>query len=133
QYPPLQERGDPVHARRLITPQPKDPLQAQCAGTILLARDIPHRTKPHHQRLARVLENRTRRGRSLMPASAALEQGGTHQHSLGSLALRTSKTLRPTDADQVRSTPFLGRITLLELLNSSRVVLHDQNLQVVVG
>jgi hypothetical protein len=50
------------------------------------------------------------------PAGAALEQGGTHQHCLGSLALLASKTLRPADADQVRSTPILGRKTLLEFL-----------------
>src|SRR5205823_1553442 len=118
---------------RLKPTQPEDPLQAQCAGTVLLAGHIPHRTKPHHQRLPRVLENRTRRSRSLAPAIAALEQSGTHQDSLGSLALRTSKTLRPAEADQVRSTRFLRRKALLELLDSSRVVLHDPNLYVGVS
>jgi hypothetical protein len=48
------------------------------------------------------------------PAGAALEQGDTHQHSLGSLGTAGIETLRPADADQVRSAPILGRKTLLE-------------------
>src|ERR1035441_8155516 len=110
----------------LITPQSEDPLQAQRAGTVLLAGHIPHGTKPHHQRLPRVLENRARRGRGLVPATAALKQGGTDQDSLGSLALRTAKPLRPPEADQVRSTRLLRRKALLKLLDSSRIVFHDQ-------
>src|ERR1022692_720330 len=56
----------------LIAPQSEDPLQPQGTGAILLRCHPVHGTKPIHQRLARVLENRTRRYRGLMAALAAL-------------------------------------------------------------
>jgi hypothetical protein len=36
--------------RRLVTPQPKSPLEAKGTHAVLLAGDVPHRSKPHRQR-----------------------------------------------------------------------------------
>jgi hypothetical protein len=53
-------------------------LQAQGAGTVLLAGHKPHRPKPDGEGLPRLLEHGASRHRRLTVASRTLEQGGTH-------------------------------------------------------
>ena len=50
----------------IYTLQPGTPL------TVLLAGNVPHGSKPHHQWLVCILKNRTSRGRCLTTAIAAL-------------------------------------------------------------
>src|SRR5260370_19420789 len=101
---------------RLITTQPEHSLQAQCTGSVLLARHVPHCPEPHLQRLPRILENGSRRGRSLVIALAALPQGGTYRPRLAVTAAGTSKTFRPTQLEQVLPTRFFRREPRLEHL-----------------
>src|ERR1035441_5181169 len=110
---------------RLITTQPKDSLQAQCAGSVLLARHVPHGPEPHLQRLPRILENGPRRCRSLMTAPAALPQGGTYHPRLAVAATGTPKTLRPAQLEKVLPTHLLGREPRLEILYRPWIVLHS--------
>ena len=111
--------------RRLITGQAQHALQPQGAGPVLLTGHIPHRAEPHDQRLPSVLENGARSSRGLTPAAAALKQGGTNQNRLGPLTLRAPKSVRPSQAYQVGPTAFFRREATLELLNSTRIVLHS--------
>src|ERR1700676_763572 len=94
---------------RLITTQPKHSLQAQRAGSVLLAHHVPHGPEPHPQGLPRILENGSRRGRSLVIALAALPQGGTHPPRLAVATAGTPKTFRPTQLEQVLPTRLLRR------------------------
>src|SRR5665213_1580903 len=57
--------------RRLIAPQPEDPLQAQRGNALLLVHDIPDRREPAHQRRASPGEDRPGRDRALRPANPA--------------------------------------------------------------
>jgi hypothetical protein len=90
-------------------------------------------TSPRHQRLACVLKNRARCRRSLTPASAALELGGTNYDGLRTFAMRASKTIWPSELHQVGPAALFGRKTILKLLDCPRIVIHTRNLQVVVG
>src|SRR6266496_38983 len=109
---------------RLVTTQTKHSLQAQRAGSVLLARHVPHGPEPHPQRLPRILKYGSRRCRSLTIALAALPQGGTHRPCPVALATRAPKTLRPSQLSHVLSTPLLRREPRLELLYRPRIVLH---------
>src|ERR1035437_9171873 len=101
---------------RLITTQPKDSLQAQCACAVLLARHVPHGPEPHLQRLPRILENGSRRCRGLMTAPAALPQGGTYRPRPAVAAAGAPETFRPAQLDHILSTRLLGREPRLEIL-----------------
>jgi hypothetical protein len=85
------------------------PAATQRAGPIFLARHIPHRPEPRHQRLPGVLDNGTRGGRDLTSAAAALEQSVTDHNRLPPLTARTSKSAGPSQADQVGPTVFFRR------------------------
>src|SRR5439155_26697874 len=101
---------------RLITTQPKHSLQAQRAGSVLLARHVPHGPEPHLQRLPRILEHGSRRGRSLVIAPAALPQRGTYRPRLAMATTGAPKTLRPAQLEHVLPARLLGRESRLELL-----------------
>src|SRR5229473_4438834 len=109
---------------RLITTHPEHSLQAQRAGSVLLARHVPHCPEPHLQRLPRILENGSRSGRSLVIALAALPQGGTYRPRLAVPAAGTPKTFRPTQLQQILPTRLLRREPRLELLYRPRIVVH---------
>ena len=53
-----------------VAAQTQRPLHSYRADSILLTRHIPHGSKPQAQRLARVLKNRPRCDRGLMPTAA---------------------------------------------------------------
>src|SRR6266478_6209673 len=109
---------------RLITTQPKHSLQAQRAGSVLLAGHLPHCPEPHLQWLPRILENGSCRGRGLVIALAALPQRDTYRPRLAVAAAGTPKTFRPTQLEQVLPTRLLRREPRLELLYRPRIVLH---------
>src|SRR5438105_3002615 len=110
---------------RLITTQPQHSLQAQRAGSVLLARHIPHGAKPHLQWLPRVLEHGPRSDRSLVIAPAALPQTGTYRPRLAVAATGTPKTFRPTHLGHISTTRLLRREPHLELLYCPRILLHE--------
>src|SRR5450755_562232 len=94
---------------RLITTQPKHPLQAQRAGPVLLARHVPHGPEPHLQRFPRVLKHGSRSDRGLVITPAALPQRGTCCPSPAMTTAGAPKTLRPAQLENVRPIRLLGR------------------------
>src|SRR5262245_39986021 len=119
--------------RRFLARQSEHSLQPQRARAVLLARYVPHRTEPHHERLAGVLENGARSRRRLASATAALEQRVTHHHRLRAIALRAAEAIRPSQVHEVSPAVLCGAESPLELANSTRIVFHTENLYVVAS
>ena len=85
----------------------------------------PHGPKPGAQRQARVLENRTRRHRSLIIALPTPQQAPPAGPSSPPSTAGTHKTLWPAQLHQILATRLLSGKTPLKLLQRPRVVLHS--------
>ena len=109
----------------LVAAQAQDPLQSQGADAIFLTGDMPHGPKPSGQGQVRVLEDRARCHRGLVPTVATEPQATPHGPSLSSAARRADETSGPPERKQVRLAGGVGGKTLLQHLQSSRVVFHD--------
>ena len=78
-----------------IAPQSQYVLQPQCAGSAFLTCHTPHCAKPEPQRLAGVLQDRSRRDRGLIVASGALIQSCSYGPSLPVLASWANEPIGP--------------------------------------
>jgi len=81
--------------RRPVTAQTQDPLQTQSARSVLLAGDVPDRTKPEREGRMRVLEDGARRNRTLIVASGTLQQDDPLRPKLATLAPRAMEPIGP--------------------------------------
>jgi hypothetical protein len=106
-------------------------LQTERVRSIFLVGNMPHRLKPHLQRLAGLMEDSPRGYRSLLSTLLAKKQSTRHFPSVASAALRTFKPIRPSEGDQVGGASFFCSKTVSEFRQSTRVVFHDHTLQVV--
>ncbi len=87
---------------RLVTAEPKLPLQPECADPNLLAGHEPDRQKPHPQRFAGGLEDRARRQRCLAPACPTPQPSSRHRpRLLGRAAMATDEPVRPSQTPNV--------------------------------
>lgn len=111
---------------RYITAQTQFLLQAHRTCTILLAGYVPSRSKPHTQRLAGVLKDCARRDRSLIAACPANQPSPSCRPIPWSLTTWANKAGRPTQADQVIPTRFLGRKSFFQFHHCSRVIFHTR-------
>jgi len=111
----------------LIFFQPQHSLQSQRAGPVLLRGHPPHRAKPHGQRNACVLEDRSGRHRSLAPTCRTLPQT-PHRPRFLRLAAGTTETGRPPKSRQVRPTRIFGGEVRLQLHQITRILFHHHRI-----
>src|SRR5205814_384215 len=90
--------------------QTQNPLQAQRAHTVLLARDIPHGFKPKAQRFVGVVEQGARCRRHLVATLDAPELPPLHRPSFDPLASWANESIRPPQlGDVVSARLFAGK------------------------
>jgi hypothetical protein len=97
-------------------------LQAQGAHPLLLVCHVPHRLKPHPQRLARAIEYRTRGSRRLPLALGTPKLTSRCTPSCACPATRAHKAFRPTNPQQELNTGRLRGKPFIELAQCSRIV-----------
>ena len=109
---------------RLVTAEPKLPLQPECADPNLLAGHEPHRQKPHPQRFVGGLEDRARRQRCLAAACPTPQPSSRHRpRLLGRAAMAADESVRPSQtpnviaAGLVTAEPFVHRLECLRIIN----------------
>jgi len=118
----------------LVAAQPQQSLDRQGTASVLLARDIPHGSKPKHQRQMAILKNRASRDGRLMSAIAAHPATTTRPPRGLSATFRTNKTGRPTEGEQVIPARPVGVKTTLKLHQRFRIILpHARTLYIGGG
>ena len=106
----------------LVAAEPKGALEAERAGPVLLAGDLPRAEEPVAQ-LARPLEERARGRGHLSSAHGTHVEATPRAPGGGSpVALRADKALRPAQALQVRHARLLVGKELAELDEGARIV-----------
>jgi len=114
--------------RGMITPQPQNPLQAQRAHTVLLARDIPHGFKPKAQGLVRVVKQGARSRRNLVTTRDAPELPALHRPSLDGSAPWANKSIRPSQLGDVVPARCFSSKPIAKFDNRLRIRFHRRNL-----
>jgi hypothetical protein len=108
---------------RAVTPQPEYALQPHRIGSILLARQPPHRSEPQAQRLVRLMEDRASCERPLRVARGALDAIPGRPPNRVPLAVWTHEPLRPAKRHEIRSAVRLRAESVFELQLRPRVIL----------
>src|ERR1700730_8535052 len=108
----------------LVTLQPEHPLRAHTRRTVLLAGDPPRPPDPQRQGLARILENRPRRHRTLVAATRALQKGFRLRPTPPPTATWAAKPVRPAELKQILPAGLLRREASLKFEQIPRKILH---------
>src|ERR1019366_1313188 len=95
----------------------------QGADSIFLTGHPPHGTKPDRQRGSRILKNRPRRHRDLMPATGTLPASRSQRPRFGLAAARTAKPFWPAQAEQIVPAVLLAAESSFEFRQCPRIVL----------
>src|SRR5208283_289791 len=109
---------------QLVQHRPRCPIAAQAEFAlqidrtypVLLAGDVPNRTKPGQQGHSAILENRSRGDRDLPATPLAKPQSPLHLPSLLVPALRTSKPVDPSQIKEILPTCLFTRKARLHFL-----------------
>jgi hypothetical protein len=101
--------------RRLVAPQPQQPLDGQGARPVLLVRHLPPRAKPPRQRQAAALQDRSDRPRGRSSASSAKPPSTAHPPCLRATAGRAPESVRPSPLLQIKPACLFCRKLLLQL------------------
>src|SRR5437868_11288 len=110
----------------IVAAQAQHPLESYSAGTILLARDCPHRPEPNRERFACVLEDCPCRHRALTPATRTLQQNPACWPGLPPATPRTPKTIGPPQPDQIFPARCLCRKLRLKFSQISWIIAHSR-------
>src|ERR1035437_911964 len=110
----------------LIAAQTQNPLHPQGARPVLLAGHPPGRSKPHRQRLTRVLEDRPGRDRNLVIAPGTLPQNLPHRPSSIPAAPRANEALRPPQAEQIVPASLLRAKPIFQFSDCPGIVFHER-------
>src|ERR1019366_3451589 len=95
----------------------------QGADSIFLTGHPPHGTKPDRKRGSRILKNRPRRHRDLMPATGTLPASRSQRPRFGLAAARTAKPFWPAQAEQIVPAVLLAAESSFEFRQCPRIVL----------
>src|ERR1019366_7632991 len=95
----------------------------QGADSIFLTGHPPHGTKPDRQRGSRILKNRPRRHRDLMPATGTLPASRSQRPRFGLAAARTAKPFWPAQAELIVPAVLLAAESSFEFRQCPRIVL----------
>jgi hypothetical protein len=114
----------------LIAAQSQILLKAFSAGSVLLARDRPHRPKPHLQRFPCVLEDRARGRRNLTSAISTVKQLPPRLPGSPRAANGTNEPIRPANPDQIVPAGLFRGKSRFKFHKCSRIVFHAPTLQV---
>jgi len=110
----------------VITPKPQNPLKTQGICSILLARNVPHRSKPKNQWFPSPMEDTSCGNRRLMTATGAVIQIPVCCPRFPALASRAHKPFRPSQVEQILPTCHLRRKSFLKFQHVSRIVFHTR-------
>jgi hypothetical protein len=112
---------------RMVTTQPKNPLQTQSAGTILLARDKPYCQKPCTEGLMRSVKQCPCNHGSLPLTPSTKIKAAPHQPRVigAAPAAGARKTIRPPQSRNVVKASFLAPKPLVEIVKRSRIIDTD--------
>ena len=115
--------------RRTIASQTQKALQSKSISAIFLICYMPHRTKPHWQRLASSVQNGSRSHRSLCAAFRAMEQTSAGFPYFPRLAMRANKATRPSQLSEVLQAGRLGAKPFFKFHQCSWVIfLHRKGI-----
>lgn len=117
-----------------VAPQGQLPLHPQGRRAALVGNHQVGRPEPGRQRRLRIVQDRARRERHLMPTAGALPSPMRHRICAPMLAPRTDASVRPATGGQVPLAGRLGRelaLTFAQILRKCRAR-HARTLQVVV-
>ena len=119
--------------RRFVAPQGQLPLHPQGRRAALVGDHQVGRPEPGRQRRLRVVQDRARRERHLMPTAGALPSPRRHPICAPMLAPRADESVRPATGGQVSLACLLGRELALKLVQilRKRRPRHPSTLQVV--
>ena len=109
---------------RFVTPKPQNLLQSKSAGPRLLTCDPPDGAKPHPQRLARAVKDRSSCDRSLVGTCLALDSSAPQSPALGMPTARANKTIRPAQLKEIVQARLFRREVLLQISKRSGVCFH---------
>ena len=110
--------------RGLVAAQTQNPLQTQGAGTRLQRRHPPDGAKPEHQRLVRVLEDRSGCHGGMIAAGRTNDQVSVRHPSFAAHAARTDESFRPAELAKVSAASIFRRKTRLEFCERARIIFH---------
>ncbi len=108
----------------MVTPQTKNPLEAQSADTVFLVNNVPNRPEPNPQRLSGILKNSSRCYRGLNITISTPVKTPLGNPRLPMTAPGTYKTFWPAQVEYILSAGFLGGETLLKIKNCLWIVFH---------
>ncbi len=111
----------------LIAAQTQCPLQAQSAGSVLLAGHIPHGAEPQHQRFVSILENSARRQRCLVATLPALKQSARMAPGFVTATFGTAEAIRPTQVKQVPAAVLVCGKPRFKFRQIARIVFQASN------
>jgi hypothetical protein len=111
--------------RRMIAPETQEPLQPQCADTVLLISHVPHRPEPRTKWLSGVFKNRPGRNRYLKVALTTPVQSPLGFPILPMPTARAPKSIRPSQFIKVLPTSGIGGKSILEIKNCVWIVFHS--------
>ena len=106
---------------RLITPQPQQALQAECADSMLLVGHVPGRGEPFLQRNSTAVEDRSHRNRYFAAAARANPAPVCRPPTLSLPTLGTAKPCWPPQPLKIRGTGRLIGKPGMKLLPRSRI------------
>jgi len=99
-----------------VAAQPQHLLYMGCTRPVLLARHVPHGTKPKLQRFPNVLKDRSGRYRQLVTAAAAHDASPARGPPLRRPAPGAFKSVRPAEISQVFPAGSLTQILSLDVV-----------------
>jgi hypothetical protein len=117
----------------VVAAKPQNSLQTERVRSIFLVGNMPHRFKPHSQRLSSLMENSPRSNRNLAPTILTQEQAARHFPSAASAAFDASEPIRPSEGGQVCGASFFRGKAVPEFRQIARVVFHTRILHVGGG
>ena len=118
---------------RVVAPKPKNSLQTERVRPIFLVGNMPHRLKPHSQRLSSLMEDCPGGYRNLVSTLLAKEQATRHFPFAASAAFGALESIGPSEGSQISGACFFRGEAVPEFRQSARVVFHARTLQVVGG
>ena len=113
----------------LVSLESQNTLKALCTYAVLHTDDLPHCSEPQPERFPGTVEYCARSNRRFVITLCAMVEFATGQPSMIMLATRTTKTIWPSQFEDVIQTSSLGRKFLFKFHKRSRIIFHTYTLQ----
>src|SRR3989338_5309697 len=115
-----------------VSVQSQNLLQPKGAHSMLLADNLPYRSKPYTQGYSRVFKNCASRNRGSIFTMAASVKPATHTPAFSLIATRADKPFRPTKLINIFATTIFSRKTFFKLKHSLGIGIHGPSILHIV-